>query len=896
MRRSLIASALVAGTLLVPVSAAGAATNLVISEFRARGPAGGNDEFVEIRNKSATNVPIGGFKLRGCASSGGNPSDRATVPAGTVLKPGQSFLFANSTASGGYSGSVAPDATYGTGITDFGTGNQAGIQFTTPANDPLDSVGSPSSPCREGTGFTTPGSPTTGVDQSFERVGGTQDTDDNAADFVGPKAGNPQNLKSSEPQPEDGAPSVASTDPDDGDAEVDRERTLTVTFSEPVTVQDDAFALTCDGTGVALGVTRQDADTYALDPQTTLPVGASCTLAVEGDRYHDDDTIDPPDTGSDHTADFSTVGQTGLRIHDIQAAAHLSPYEDKIVSRVPGVVTAVRSNGFYMQDPQPDGDDATSEGIFVFTGSAPKVARNTAVEVSGRATEFRAGCDPTCDPDSSAFDNLTITEIDRATVFPAGAADPIAPTLVGEGGRVPPLHVIDDDALGNVEIGNVLFDPEQDGIDWHESLEGMLVEIAKPEVVGPRNSFGELPVVSGSAATPRTPRGGVVITADDMNPERFILEDVFAPTPQAQVGDTLGDSVVAIADYGFGDYLYYPTSAPALTRGDLQREVTEAPRANQLAIASMNVENLDGRDPQDKYDELASIVVDNLRGPDILAVEEMQDDDGAASPAPTDATVTFNRFIAAIIDAGGPHYEFRQINPNAGTDGGEAPGNIRVGFLYRTDRGLAFVDRPGATADTANEVLATRKGAQLKYSPGRIDPTNEAFLNSRKPLAAEFLWRDRTVFAIANHFNSKGGDDPLYGRFQPPVQSSTVQRHKQAHVLAGFVEKILDTDPRAAIAVMGDFNDFQFSETLGILEDAGLANLMKTLPAEEQYSYVFDGNSQVLDQILVSEELLTPAPEYDSVHVNAEFNPQASDHDPQIARVVVRGTGNANGE
>jgi predicted extracellular nuclease len=549
-----------------------------------------------------------------------------------------------------------------------------------------------------------------------------------------------------------------------------------------------------------------------------------------------------------------------------------------------------------MQDPQPDANEATSEGIFVFTSTAPTVAKNTAVEVSGRATEFRAGCEPTCAESNSAFDNLTITEIDRATVFPVGPADPIAPTLVGEGGYEPPLQVTEDDALGNVEIGNVLFDPEEDGLDWHESLEGMLVEIAKPEVVGLRTTFGELPVVSGGAASLRTPRGGVVIQKGDLNPERFILEDVFAPTPTVNVGDTLGESVVAIADYGFGDYLYYPTSAPTATPGGIQREVTELPRANQLAIASMNVENLDGLDPQDKYDQLASIVVDNLRSPDILAVEEMQDNDGAASPSPTDATVTFNRFITTIEAVGGPHYEFRQINPNAGTDGGEVPGNIRVGFLYRTDTGVSFVDRPGGTADKANEVVATRKGAALKYSPGRIDPTNEAFLNSRKPLAAEFLYRGRTVFAIANHFNSKGGDDPLGGRFQPPVESSTVQRHKQAHVLAGFVEQILAADPRAALAVMGDFNDFQFSETLEILEGAGLANLMETLPADEQYSYVFDGNSQVLDQILVSKELLTPEPEYDSVHVNAEFSDQASDHDPQIARVVVRGTGNANGQ
>ena len=113
-------------------------------------------------------------------------------------------------------------------------------------------------------------------------------------------------------------------------------------------------------------------------------------------------------------------------------------------------------------------------------------------------------------------------------------------------------------------------------------------------------------------------------------------------------------------------------------------------------------------------------------------------------------------------------------------------------------------------------------------------------------------------------------------------------------MLAGFVSQILAADPRAAIAVMGDFNDFDFSETLGIVEGGGLTNLMGTLPANERYSYVFDGNSQVLDQILVSNELLTPAPEYDSVHVNAEFADQASDHDPQVARLVVRGTATAH--
>jgi predicted extracellular nuclease len=142
------------------------------------------------------------------------------------------------------------------------------------------------------------------------------------------------------------------------------------------------------------------------------------------------------------------------------------------------------------------------------------------------------------------------------------------------------------------------------------------------------------------------------------------------------------------------------------------------------------------------------------------------------------------------------------------------------------------------------------------------------------------------VFAVANHFNSKGGDDPLFGRFQPPRRVTEEQRHQQATVVADFAADILAADKHANVIVGGDLNDFEFSETLDILEDdGGLFNLMETLPVWERYSYVFEGNSQTLDQILVSKALMSPKPEYDSVHVNAEFHDQASDHDPQVARL-----------
>ena len=425
-----------------------ASAQVVISEFRARGPAGGNDEFVELRNASAAPVDISGWVLQGCSSTApGNASVREIVDAGVTLAPAQSYLFTNSNASGPYSGAVQGDETYGTGFTDFLASNIAGLRITNAAGTVIDGVGSAQSPCREGTGMTTT---TVNGDMSYERAGGTVDTNNNTPTSRAATPSNPQNRQQTGP-PADAAPAVTDSDPGNGDANVSRDTNIRVTFSEPVTASDAAFSLTCNDAPVALTVTRESDTVYVLDPQTQLPVGATCTLRVEGDAYSDTDTNDPPDTGTDYSATFTTTGIEGLRIHDIQGRQHLSPYRNSIVAGVPGVVTATRFNGFYVQDPRPDRDTRTSEGIFVFTGTGlvlpEAVAVGRAVTVSGRVTEFRQGCTPSCAPPnfpagvfgSSSYPNLTITEIDRATVTPAGTghdhADDRRPRRPGTAGR-----------------------------------------------------------------------------------------------------------------------------------------------------------------------------------------------------------------------------------------------------------------------------------------------------------------------------------------------------------------------------------------------------------------------------------------------------------------------------
>ncbi|HLL68899.1 MAG TPA: lamin tail domain-containing protein [Micromonosporaceae bacterium] len=620
--------------------------------------------------------------------------------------------------------------------------------------------------------------------------------------------------------------------------------------------------------------TANDAET-APAPALSNTTAAVRSAGPDTDNNAADFTAGPPDPRGAGGGTPPEPGQPA-RIAEIQGAGHRSPLLGRLVTGVPGVVTAAGPRGFWIQDPQPDPDTATSDGLYVFTSTAPTVGPGDAVEVTGTVTEFRPGNDAT---------NLSITQLTAPAVAVTGRGQPLPEaTRVGPGGRVAPARVRAD-APGDVETAGG-FDPDGNAMDFAESMEGMLVRVVDAVAVGPTGRFGELAVLPGGSGSPRTARGGIRYGYGDPNTERVILDDVLAPVPAANVGDRLPGPVDGVFDYSFGNYKLQVLATPTLVAGGLTPEVTRAQRRDELAIATYNVENLDPGDPVAKFDRLAAGVVRNLAAPDIVALEEVQDNTGPTNDATVAADVTYRLLIEAIRRAGGPAYDYRQVDPTDGADGGEPGGNIRVGFLFRTDRGLRFVDRTGSGDTPATTVARHGRAPALSRSPGRIDPTNPAFVDSRKPLAGEFRFRGRTIFVIANHFNSKGGDQPLFGRFQPPVRPSEVRRHAQAAVVRDFVDQIRAVDGRAAVVVLGDINDFEFSTTADILvADGWLTDLPRTLPEPERYTYVYYGNAQVLDHILVSKSLVHAGYSYDIVHLNAEFADQASDHDPQVVRL-----------
>ena len=590
------------------------------------------------------------------------------------------------------------------------------------------------------------------------------------------------------------------------------------------------------------------------------------------------------------TADYDLGGSTiatvtiadndaaSTRIRDIQGAAHSSPLVGMAVSGVSGIVTALAGNGLYFQDPNPDGNDATSEGIFVFTSSAPTAALGDSIIVNGTVAEFRPG---------NNLNNLTITQIvsPLISIITTGNVLPAA-VVLGIGGRSIPASVIDND--------NFIFDPAEDGIDFYESLEGMSVQVNNPVTTSPTAVFGSSEEIwvladNGMNASNRTVRGGSLITSSDFNPERIQIDDLINASvslPTVNVGAQLS-TISGVVSYDFNNYEVLVATAPGVVLAStLQKEVTTLiGNATQLTVATFNVENLDPGDGAAKFNDLANAIVNNLKSPDIINLEEIQDNNGATNDSVVDAAVTLQTLITAIAAAGGPTYQSRQISPVDDTNGGEPGGNIRVAFLFNPNR-VSFVDRAGGTSTSSTAVtdVGNNGTPDLSASPGLIDPTNAAFNSSRKPIVGEFLFNGQTVFVIGNHFNSKGGDQPLFGPNQPPVLSSEVQRSQQATIVRNFVQSILAINPNANVVVAGDLNDFEFSNPLTILESGGLNTLAETLPANERYTYNFQGNAQVLDHLMVSNSLLTRLNGYDVVHINSEFADQISDHDPSVAR------------
>jgi len=877
----LAAIAVVAAFMMRPLSAA--SDTVVISEFRTRGPLGGNDEFIELYNVSLTPQTIGGFQILG--SSNTAPTGvRVTIPPGTTIGAGCHYLIVN-TAANGYSGAVPGNLTYTTGISDNG-----GIALATGAGTIIDQVGVTTTVTayREGTPLGVLLS--TNIDRSYERKSGgasgnATDTDDNAADFTLVTPANPQNLASS---------CIGTSSPPVGAGQ-----------AQPAIVEPGlpllltvAVTSGTNPTSASLVVTADLSQAHGSPAQQLFDDGGNGD-AVAGDLVFSFGLVAPmeprtytvPFTVQDNLA-RSTSGTfsfavraaaLSLAIHDIQGSGSFSPYTGRLVA-TSGIVTATKSNGFFLQAPesQIDADSNTSEGVFVFTSSPPSTVPGHYVTVTGTVQEFQ--------PDVTAG---SVTEIAGPTV-----------TLVGDRFPLPgpvALTMADTSPLG--------------GREQLERYEGMRVLVPSLTVTAPTGG-----VVNEANATatsngvfygvvtgiPRPLREAGIEVGDplpagappniprfDGNPERIRI-DSDALAGAAPIDVTTGavvTNLVGPLDYAFGVYAIYPDPAqpPAVT-GNHKAIPVRPGLATELTIASFNMQRFFDTVDDPAISDVAltapalqnrlvkaSLAIRNImRTPDVIGVEEMEN-------LPLLQALARQVSVDAVA-AGEADPEYQGILAEGNDIGG-----IDVGFLVRSSR------------------VAIDDWLQFGKDTVYVQPNGTtAVLNDRPPLLVHATPNlpgvaPFPITIIVNHLRSLSGiDDPSDG------DRVRAKRLAQAQYLARYVQDLQSSNPHERVVLVGDFNAFEvndgYVDVMGIVKgtpapsdqvvlsgaalvDPDLTDLVETKPRDERYSFVFDGTAQELDHVLVTRNLLPFVSDFLSARNNADF-PEVMRGDPSRAERI----------
>jgi uncharacterized protein len=562
-------------------------------------------------------------------------------------------------------------------------------------------------------------------------------------------------------------------------------------------------------------------------------------------------------------------------IGTLQGTSHISPFNNVQVNNIAGIVTARDNNGFWLQDGG-DGNALTSDALYVFLGSAAtKPNVGDSLLVTGRIQEFRPGNDAT---------NLTLTEINATSAF-AGSWSTVStgntlPGAVTIGGAFLPPRAIAP-LVGNVETApGYTLQPRAYAMDFYESMEGMRVTLPSAISSGPTmtgNYNGDTAVYAGSSPWASS-RGGLVVGAGNFNGDRMFIDNRITAAPSVNSGAQLSN-ITGVIDYAFNNYRVVLTQAATVVNNPLLRESAVIP-SGHFGLASYNVENLGGNATPARFNAIANQIATNLGAPHLISLQEVQDNNGATNNGTVAADVTLGTLATSLNAATGRTYSWVTINPVNNADGGQPGGNIRQAFMYDTSR-VSFSGVVGGSLDVITATGTATGQIMLSLGAGRIDPSNPAFANSRKPLVTQFTVDGQQIIVIANHFNSKGGDQPLMGPTQPPVEGTAAQRLAQAQTVASFVQLLLSINPNANIVVTGDLNDFQFAASMAPLAAAGLFNLTDTLPETDRYTYAFEGNLQALDHMWVSGNLRNASGlVYDVVHTNSEFTDQVSDHDP----------------
>jgi len=544
----------------------------------------------------------------------------------------------------------------------------------------------------------------------------------------------------------------------------------------------------------------------------------------------------------------------------IQGAGVLSPLAGQTV-RTRGVVTGHARKGYFVQDPEGSRDPLVSDAVFVYSPRR-KARVGLHLELEGRVLDYANGDNGRPTTQLKPFE-VKLVPGDAPSIEPVWLTAEFLPD--------------DDEALARILNG----------------LEAMLVGIPKGSTfVAPSNPFGDYVCAPPGLSGTRTVHGGVVI--DPARPHRWLpgfrMLD-YDRAPPVNVGATLRSPVIGPLNYRSEAY-------QIVARGCI--EVDDAPpvvRAQAsltsdgegITILTLNGFNLDvhveaahmvkdpDRDIDDdllygRFEMLARAIVVEAGAPDIVALQEIQDNDGAELTSVVDASETYKQLIKDVKRQGGPSYRWADIPPEVDADGGQPGGNIRNGYLYNPKR-----------------VELHRKSMR------RLGCGTKAFEGSRKPLLARFevLGQDLDLAVVNVHLASKRHQNSVFAPERPGFDEKEKTRVSQARIIRAAVEELHKDG--VDYYVTGDFNDFEFSSTLRTLCGDDSVNMVETLPPSERYDYNHRGQLQVLMHGVVSKRAFEAgAVEYEVLHGNelngvdpGSMGGKASDHAYVLARVRV---------
>ena len=580
--------------------------------------------------------------------------------------------------------------------------------------------------------------------------------------------------------------------------------------------------------------------------------------------------------GATAPAAQTTAPKEVKNIGEVQGESHQSPLAGKEVIINNVVVTKTDKTGFYVQDKVSDNNPRTSDAVYV--ASKDKVTSGDLLKVQGTVKEGYME-EYSVKPGQTfkkPAGSLTVTQIINATITKLGKAE--LPKALNISEKMP-KDIVDQTPTK--------YNPETEALDYWESLEGMRVEVTKPKVTGPQYK-GDIYVLPGDYKGQKLNNiGGVNLRPGVQNTE--VLPVTVGNKFVAKAKDYFNENISGVATYRNKTYKIDPSTVPTLQDGGLKREVSKIyPAEDKLTIASYNIENFsannNGHDetPEEKVDKIANSFIKEVHSPDIITLIEVQDNNGGVNDGTVDGVKSGEKLAQRIKSLGGPDYKYTEIAPVDGKDGGKPGANIRVAYLYNPKRVTLIGKEKGGSEEAARFV-----NGHLEKNPARIDPTSVHFEKVRKSLAAEFEFKGERIVVIANHLKSKLGDDAIYGSNQPSVENTKAKRIEEAKILNAFIKEGLRQNPNLKFVLTGDFNDFEFSDSVKTIVGNELVNLMAEHEQGDRYSYFYRGSNQSLDNILISKNIKDKVV-FSPVHINASFmeeHGRASDHDPVVVQI-----------